>query len=62
MLPRFFQKTIDISVITGYNKIEVSYVLTAVVLTVQKWELYKMGALPYKINGSYTRWESYHIK
>jgi len=27
-----------------------------------KWELYQMGTLPYKINGSFIRWEPYHIK
>lgn len=27
-----------------------------------KWELYKMGTLPYKTNRSYIRWEPYHAK
>ena len=27
-----------------------------------KWELYQMGALPYKTNGNFIRWEPYHIK
>ena len=27
-----------------------------------KWELYQMGAPPYKIIGSFIRWEPYHIK
>ena len=45
--------TIDKIGFIGYNIREVSVYLTTVVLTVQNWELLKMGALPYKTNGSY---------
>ncbi len=45
-----------------FKYIPIKHIVSGQFLAVLKWELSKMGAIPYKKIWSVKRWEPYHIK